>query len=180
MNCCGKRGAAWTILLLAGCLVLLVSAAVQLLTIGVCAWRQTVGALVLDNNGAAACRALTRDCNFQLSAINIASGEHGVEIIGGGVCPGREYRFFCQPSPESGRPTIYRSVSVNCQQPGVNPLTDPDSVEVVAWQAQRLAYNIVRLRFTLRETRCRKECDYDVLLKAYNAKNAASKEDQFL
>lgn len=179
MNCRGRRGAAWTILLLASCLILVVSAVVQLLTMGVCAWRQEVGALALDNNGAAACRALRRDCNFQLLAINIASGRHGVEIIGDGVCPGREYQFFCQPSPENGRPTIYRSVSVNYQPPGVNPLTDPNSVEVVAWQAQRLAYNVVQLRFTLREIRWGKECDYNVLLKAYNAKTTASAKDPF-
>lgn len=117
MYCYRRRGAAWTILLLASCLTLIVGAAVQLLTIGVCGWRQVIATLVLDNNGAAACRALTRDCNFQLSAINTASGKHGVQVIGDGVSPGREYQFFCQPSPENGRTTIYRSVSVNYQLP---------------------------------------------------------------
>ena len=168
-----------TLFLLSSCLLMVVGASLQLLTRGVIAWQQEISALVLDNNGEAACRALARDCNFQLSGINVSLGRHGVQIEGDGVQWGRNYRFFCQPSPENGRQTLYRSVSVNAQNPGVNPLTDPHSVEIVGWQAQRMADNVVWVRFRLREIRWGNERDYNVLLTAYNVKYITGEKERF-
>ena len=161
------------------CLLLIGFAGVQLLMTGVRAWQKTIAVLVLDNNGQAACRAIARECSFQLAELTAVGGNDGVAVGGRGISAGRTYRFFRQASPENGRQTLYRSVAVNNQAPGVNPLTDPHSVEVVFWRVTMLSEKSALLEFQLRENRWGKVGDYHVLLTAHNVKNASAETVPF-
>ncbi len=160
-------------LLFLSCLVLIGLAGVQLLLAGLRVWEAGMSALLLDNNGRAVCRALERELNAELADAAVRVGSDGDVLVGNGVRAGREYSFFSQPSPETGRRAVYRSVSVAGQAPGVNPLTDPNSVAVTAWQVRCLSKNTVEAAFQLQDIRTGRRREYHVLLTLYNARAAA-------
>ena len=164
-----KTGTVMLMPLCAVCLLFIASLGVEWLAAGTLSWQRTIAAVILDNNGYAVCRALERDGNFQLADITLEDGKYGIGLLASGIQTGRSYCFFRQPSPENGRQTLYRSVAVNSQAAGVNPLTDPHSVEAVDWQVVKIAGNAVLITFRLRELRWGEERDYHVFLTLFNA-----------
>ena len=163
-----KKGMIISFLLCSVCLLFVVGIGVQWLAAGTLTWQRMIAAVILDNNGQNVCRSLEREGNFQLAAAQVEQGSHGVQLRASGIQDGRLYCFFRQPSPENSRQTLYRSVSVNGREAGVNPLTDSRSVEVVDWQLVQLANNVILVTFKLRETRWGKERGYHVFLTLYN------------
>lgn len=155
--------------LCAVCLLFIASIGVEWLAAGTLSWQRMVAAFTLDNNGYAVCRALERDGNFQLADAATGDGKYGMVLLASGIQTGRSYCFFRQPSPENGRQTLYRSVAVNSQEAGVNPLTDSHSVEAVDWQVAKIAEDAVWITFRLRELRWGGEREYHVFLTLYNA-----------
>lgn len=153
-------------------LVLLGVAGGQLLLSGLCVWEAAMAVVLLDNNGRAVCRALERDLSSEWAAATVQVEAGGPVLLGAGVRAGRAYAFYRQPSPDTGRQAVYRSVAVNGGMPGVNPLTDPNSVAVTAWQVYCRSGDTVEAVFELEDIRTGRRREYEVLLTLYNARES--------